>query len=242
MTVESDCLTLAASSTDEVCGLIVDNKTLIPCRNTHPEPAQHFRIDDADWLRAEGTGEVTAIFHSHPVDLPVLSGADRGAQVASGIDWWLASGGRLHKFRPVPHLLGRQFVHGSTDCYGLFRDVYHLCGIDLPDFDRSNGWWIRGENLYLKNMAANGFYEIQAAEIQPGDVMIRRAFAECDPCHAMIWLGDNTILHHEQTGRLSRREQLRPAHVRLTHSIWRHNQCSFLDLRGIYADISARSL
>ncbi|HGH0375404.1 TPA: NlpC/P60 family protein, partial [Yersinia enterocolitica] len=79
-----------------------------------------------------------------------------------------------------------------------------LCGIDLPDFERTNGWWLRGENLYLKNMPANRFHPIEMQDIQPGDVLIRRAFPETDPCHAMIYLGDNTILHHENIGRLSR--------------------------------------
>lgn len=242
MTLEDECLLYSASSGNEVCGLILNNTHLVRCENVHPQPSQHFRISDEDWIKAETAGEITAVFHSHPNPKLVLSPADRTAQIATGIDWWLASAGLLRKIRPVPHLLGRRFIHGITDCYTLFRDAYHLCGIDLPDFERTNGWWLRGENLYLKNMAANGFYEVSAADIQPGDVIIRRAFPEADPCHAMIWLGNNTILHHEVYGRLSRREQLRRIYAPLIHSIWRHEQCSSLDLRGIYGDISARSL
>ncbi|RYC44594.1 phage tail protein [Pectobacterium zantedeschiae] len=240
--IEDECLVYAATSSSEACGLIVDSSTLFRCRNIHPNPVLHFRISDDDWLSAEAAGEITAVFHSHPIPKLVLSSADRQAQLATGIEWWLASGGELRKFRPVPYLLGRTFIHGSMDCYTLFRDAYHLCGIDLPDFERTNGWWLRGENLYLKNMADNGFKEVSMSKIQPGDVMIRRAFAETDPCHAMIYLGDNTILHHELHGRLSRREFLRPAYLRLTHSIWRHEECLSLDLRGISDDISARSL
>lgn len=242
MMIEDECLAYAAASPDEVCGLIIDGNTLVRCRNIHPDPAMHFRISDDDWLSAEAAGEITAVFHSHPIQKLALSGADRQAQLATGIEWWLASGGELRKFRPVPHLLGRTFNHGVMDCYTLFRDAYHLCGIDLPDFERTNGWWLRGENLYLKNMAANGFHEVSMSDIQPGDVIIRLAFAETDPCHAMIYLGDNTILHHETHGRLSRREVLRPAYLRLTHSVWRHEQCSSLDLRAISDDISAKSL
>lgn len=239
--LESECLEYAASSGEEVCGLIIDGERLWRCRNVHPEPERNFRIDDREWLEAEAAGEITAVFHSHPEPKLVLSGADRVAQLATGIEWWLASAGRLRKFRPVPHLLGRRFVHGKTDCYTLFRDAYHLCGIDLPDFERTSGWWVRGENLYLKNIEDNGFHEVGFDTIQPGDVIIRRAFPESDPCHAMIWLGDNTILHHEVHGRLSRREPLRQIHVQLIHSIWRHEQWSLLDLAAIYADISAKS-
>lgn len=240
--IESECLAYAAKSANEVCGLIIDDNRLWRCENEHPEPGCNFRIGENDWLEAETAGEITAVFHSHPEQKLVLSAADRTAQLASGIDWWLASCGELRKFRPVPHLLGRRFEHGVMDCYTLFRDAYHLCGIDLPDFERTSGWWVRGENLYLKNMASNGFHEVGFEAIQPGDVIIRRAFPECDPCHAMIWLGNNIVLHHEVHGRLSRREPLRQIHVPLIHSIWRHEQCSSLDLRGIYDDISAKSL
>lgn len=240
--IEQQCIELAASSENEVCGLIVNGNRLFPCRNTHPEPRQNFRISEDDWLSAEDEGDVTAVLHSHPQPKLVLSGTDRQMQLSTGIEWWLVSEGRLRKFMPVPHLLGRRFEHGVTDCYTLFRDAYHLCGIDLPDFDRTNGWWLREENLYLKNLSSNGFYEVEMKDIQPGDVLIRRAFPESDPCHAMVYLGDNMVIHHEQSGRLSRREPLRPAYLRLTHSIWRHEQCSSLDLRGVYDDISARSL
>mgnify|MGYP002139557124 CR=1 FL=1 len=58
------------------------------------------------------------------------------------------------------------------DCYTLFRDAYHLCGIDLPDFGRTNGWWLRGENLYLANMQVNGFYQVSMQDAQPGDVIL----------------------------------------------------------------------
>lgn len=242
MTLESECLAYAASSTREVCGLIIDGARLIRCKNAHPEPDRNFRISDTDWMNAEAAGEITAVFHSHPQPKLVLSSADRQSQIATDVEWWLASARELRKFRPVSYLLGRSFEHGVMDCYTLFRDAYHLCGIDLPDFERSTGWWVRGENLYIKNMAANGFHQVDAQAIQSGDVIIRRAFAESDPCHAMIWLGDNTVLHHEQAGRLSRREPYRQAYVKLTHSIWRHEQCSSLDLRGIFDDISARSL
>lgn len=240
--LEAECIEYAGDSQYEVCGLIIDGGSLFRCANIHPNPAEHFRIHEEDLLKAEDRGKITAIFHSHPQRKLVLSAADRHAQLASGIDWWLVSDGTLRKIKPVAHLLGRTFKHGELDCYSLFRDAYHLCGIDLPDFERTNGWWLRGENLYLKNMPANGFFEIQPSDLKPGDVFIRRAFPETDPCHAMIYLGDDTILHHESSGRLSRREPLRPAYMRLTHSIWRHEKCSSLDLRGIFDDISAKSL
>ena len=126
------------------------------------------------------------------------------------------------------------------DCYTLFRDAYHLCGIDLPDFERTNGWWLRGENLYLANMPDNGFYQVSMQDARPGDVIIRQPFPGADPCHSMILLHDNLVLQHDHAGHLSRREQMRPAYIKQTHSIWRHEQCSSLNLQAIYADFTAR--
>ncbi|MCS5737360.1 C40 family peptidase, partial [Herbiconiux daphne] len=157
MTPELDCLNYAAAHPDvEVCGLIIDDQRLFPCRNIHPDPANHFRIDELDWILAEEQGLITAIFHSHVGDLPVLSAADRAAQVVTELPWWLAQGGQLRKFRNVPHLLGRKFDHGVMDCFTLFRDAYHLGGVEIPMFERTNGWWLRHENLYIKNLARVG--------------------------------------------------------------------------------------
>ncbi|EHK8991132.1 C40 family peptidase [Escherichia coli] len=241
MTLDQICLDYAASSPDEVCGLIIDDARLFPCRNIHPQPHEHFRIDPDDWLAAEDEGEITAVFHSHVDPMPVLSPADRAAQVMTGLPWWLACDGLLRKFRPVPHLLGRKFTHGELDCLSLFRDAYHLAGIDFPDFERTNGWWLRGENLYLKNLEPTGFYQVDHASAQPGDVLILKPFAGADPCHAMVLLDDGVVLHHSQAEYASRREPYRLAFVKQTHSIWRHQQCSNFDSRGIYADFSARS-
>lgn len=236
-----ELLDYAASSQDEVCGLIIDGERVFRCRNIHPDPHNQFRIADDDWLAAEEAGEVTAVFHSHPMNLPTLSSSDRRAQIASDLPWILACNGVLRTFRPVPHLLGRRFEHGVTDCYTLFRDAYHLCGMDLPDFVRKNGWWLRGENLYLKNLPRFGFSQVCPSEALPGDVIIRQPFPGADPCHAMVLLDDNLVLHHDCAGHLSRREPMRPAFVKQMHSIWRHEQCSSLNLQGIYADISAKS-
>ncbi len=113
-----------------------------------------------DWLRAEMQGEIVALVHSHPGGLPWLSEADRRLQVQSDLPWWLVCRGAIHKFRCVPHLTGRRFEHGVTDCYTLFRDAYHLAGIEMPDFHRGDDWWRHGQNLYLDNMEATGFYRV----------------------------------------------------------------------------------
>ncbi len=146
----------------ESCGFVVrtpEGERYIPCVNISAEPEAYFRIAPEDWLRAEMQGEIVALVHSHP-GLPWLSEADRRLQIKSALSWWLVCRGEIHKFRCVPHLTGRRFEHGVTDCYTLFRDAYHLAGIDMPDFEREDDWWRNGQNLYLDNMAVTGFYRV----------------------------------------------------------------------------------
>ncbi|CSQ39916.1 Tail assembly protein [Shigella sonnei] len=128
----------------ESCGFVVrtpEGERYFPCVNISGEPEAYFRMSPEDWLQAEMQGEIVALVHSHPGGLPWLSEADRRLQVQSDLPWWLVCRGAIHKFRCVPHLTGRRFEHGVTDCYTLFRDAYHLAGIEMPDFHREDDWW-----------------------------------------------------------------------------------------------------
>ncbi|EIG6039429.1 phage tail protein, partial [Escherichia coli] len=136
----------------ESCGFVIstpEGERYQPCVNISAEPEAYFRITPEDWLQAQMQGEIVALVHSHPGGLPWLSEADRRLQIKSALPWWLVCRGEIHRFRCVPHLTGRRFEHGVTDCYTLFRDAYHLAGITLPDFVREDDWWRNGQNLYL---------------------------------------------------------------------------------------------
>ncbi|EJO0695351.1 C40 family peptidase, partial [Escherichia coli] len=134
-------------------------------------------------------GEIVALVHSHPGGLPWLSEADRRLQIKSALPWWLVCRGDIHRFRCVPHLTGRRFEHGVTDCYTLFRDAYHLAGITLPDFVREDDWWRNGQNLYLDNLAENGFYRVSPSRAQAGDILLC-CFGASVPNHAAIYCGN----------------------------------------------------
>ncbi|EKB3332978.1 C40 family peptidase, partial [Salmonella enterica subsp. enterica serovar Chandans] len=146
---------------------------------------------------------------------------------------------RIHKFRCAPHLTGRQFKHGVSDCYTLFRDAYHLSGIDMPDFDREDDWWSKGKNLYLDHLEETGFYRVNPEDVQPGDVLIC-CFGSPAANHAAIYCGNGELLHHipEQ---LSKRERYTDKWQRRTHSIWRHRQWCESAFTGIYNDLESAS-
>ncbi|OAH25734.1 C40 family peptidase [Serratia marcescens] len=237
--IEKDILAHAqAVAPAESCGLVVRTEQGVryfPAENRAACRAQHFIFTPEDYIQASRQGEVVAVVHSHPDGEPFLSTADREHQVNSGLPWWLVCEGRIHRFRCVPPLLGRQFVHGDTDCYGLFRDAYHLAGIDLPDFYRGEDWWRRGDNLYLDNFGDNGFRQVKTS-IRPGDIILC-CYASSVPNHAAVYLGDQTILHHIPN-QLSKREVYTDRWQRMTHSIWRYHAWRPSACTGIYNDLA----
>ena len=70
--------------------------------------------------------------------------------------------------------VGRPFVHGDTDCYGLIRDFYKdQFGIELTNYARTDNWWNEGQNLYVDNFKNEGFYLLDDMEdSQFGDIFL----------------------------------------------------------------------
>jgi proteasome lid subunit RPN8/RPN11 len=215
----------------ECCGFVIDNKTYLPCNNISSTPIETFEIAPDDWIRAEQLGEITAIVHSHPNGFPILSEADQFYQQQTGLPWWLVCNDEIHKFRFISPLLGREFKHGEMDCYTLFRDAYHLCGFDFPNFYRDDDWWHNGQNLYLDNMESNGFYQVSASCLKNGDVILFSLNSRAVN-HAAIYIGDNLILHH-LPNRLSKRDLFSGYWLKNYHSIWRHKKWQPLNFTAI---------
>lgn len=193
----------------ECCGLIVGKKNkprYVPCRNIS-EHEGAFAIHPEDWANAEDTGPIIKIIHSHCNELPNPSQADLVGCEKSGLPWVIVSWPtkQVYEFKPGGYeapLIGREFVHGVVDCYTLVRDYYRLkLGIDLPDFDRQDDWWNKGENLYLENFGKAGFEAIPAEELAENDVILMQRRSPV-PNHAAIYIGGQKILHHVE-GRLS---------------------------------------
>ncbi|WP_261831111.1 C40 family peptidase [Leminorella grimontii] len=230
----------AACYPAESCGLIIGTpagRHYMPCVNIADSPTEFFEISPTDWLRAHTAGEVVAVVHSHPDGLPVLSEGDRAAQRRTALEWWLVCDGAIKRFRNVPPLLGRQFEHGVTDCYTLFRDAYHLAGVDMPEFARTDEWWARGENLYIDNMERTGFRRVDTPE--PGDIILI-CLGTSTANHAAIYCGEQMILHH-CPNRFSRRDLYNGFWLNYTHSIWRHELWQLSGFTAILNDMAASS-
>lgn len=194
----------------EACGLVVVRKgreVYRACRNLAVQTDQFVLCPD-DYAAAEAEGEVVGVVHSHPNASPLPSQADQVSCEATGLEWHIVNvpTGAWHSFKPtgyVAPLVGRVFSHGVLDCYAIIRDWYKQeRGIVLMDFERHDGWWGKGQNLYLDNFGKAGFQRCDT--VHDGAVLLMQIGSPV-PNHAAVYLGDNMILHHLQ-GRLSSRD------------------------------------
>ena len=223
---------------NECCGFVINNKTYLPCNNTSLTSTETFEISTDDWINAEKQGTITAIVHSHPNGLPILSEADQFYQQQTAVNWWLVCDNKIHKFRYIKPLIGREFKHGETDCLTLVRDAYMLTGIDLPDYERQDDWWHNGQNLYLDLLPENGFECVK--DFQEGDVILV-CLGSTIPNHAAIYIGNQLILHH-CPNRLSKRDLYDGFWLKYTHSIWRHKKWQLSGFTAILNNMAISSI
>lgn len=196
----------------ESCGLIIiwkGKERYVPCRNLYSGSNSHFEIDQKDYAAAEESGEVIKIVHSHPNEAPIPSSADLTMCEETKLPWVIVNWptGVIKEFQPTGYqapLVGRVFTHGVLDCYTLIRDFYKQeLLIDLPDFEREDDWWKKGQDLYRKHFAEAGFFVIEKG-LRKGDLCLMQLGSDTTN-HGAVYLGDGLILHHPMN-RLSGRD------------------------------------
>jgi len=187
----------------EACGVVIVEAGLevfVPCKNISPY-IDMFDIDPEDYARAEDRGEIIEIFHSHCYGSPQPSIVDKTICEQTGMRWSIVSvpNGDWFEFEPTGYkapLVGRQWAHGSLDCYSLLQDYYkEKLNIDLPNFDRNFEWWLKGEDLYSKNFELSGFRVIDPKEIQLHDIILMQLRSPVIN-HGGVFIGDRMFIHH----------------------------------------------
>ncbi len=188
--------------TIEVCALVVQagrKQQLRVCTNSHPEPGEHFRINSEEWADAEDAGAIIAVLHSHPGEgaRPIPSPRDIQQCNATGVTWGIYAPDcdEYAEIKPEkPSLIGRPFILGSDDCWGLIMAWHEKQGIKLSDWRVDYPWWEDQypDNLYQENWYAEGFREAKEA---PGCVVIMQVYAN-KWNHAGIITEDGQLLHH----------------------------------------------
>ena len=189
----------------ESCGLLIDVKgkeKYYPCKNLSSYSQQCFIIDPEDYAKAEDSGKVLAVIHSHPVTPPVASQADMISCEESGLIWHIVNPKteQWGFYKPSgykPPLIGRHWVWGITDCWSLVRDWYkEKLGITLRDWDRPTTPEEFIENPMFEKCAwRTGFRQLRPEEkLEYGDLIFMSIMAT-GLNHVAIFL-DGDVLHH----------------------------------------------
>lgn len=197
---------------EEACGFVLADGSFLPAKNVSDNPKSHFAIDAQEAVAA---GDIVAYIHSHTMEekdelgrvIPVSAEPSKldmenqiitdrpwGISVCDGENvttpvWW---GDQL----PIQPLIGRQFLHGISDCYTLVRDWHRLKGIVYPEHPRDDYWWsTEGLDLYIDNFEAAGFERVYRRHPMPGDVFLCSLRSKVMN-HAGVYVGNGLILHH----------------------------------------------
>lgn len=147
------------------------------------------------------------------------------------------------------HLIGRKFIHGSADCYGLVRDFYRdNFGVQLRNYARPDDHWDAGHNLYMDCFFDEGFRVLHChpLEWRPGDAILM-AIRSPVANHAGVFIEGGQVLHH-LWGRFSIVEPYAGLLRNTTVAVLRHKDVNYtvtptqLDLMEIIPDALQRRL
>ena len=182
-----------------------------PCRNLSMTDHQCFIIDPEDYVKADNTGDIVGVVHSHPITPPNPSQADKISCEDSNLPWYIVNPkteqwAYLEPCGYKAPILGRQWVWGITDCWALVRDWYkEELGITLRDWERPITLEEFIKNPMFESCAdATGFKVLEPNEkLQNGDLLFMSILAN-GLNHVAIFI-DGDVLHH-LTDRLSCKE------------------------------------
>lgn len=94
--------------------------------------------------------------------------------------------------------LGRRYLDGRHDCYGLVRDFYRReYGLTLRNYARPVGFDHSGLLLLTDNFRREGFEIVNTpiALLEPGDGLLMM-LASRQVNHVGVYIGERKFLHH----------------------------------------------
>lgn len=202
---------------NECCGILINKNNVIEyieCENKALNKTETFLIDNNYLIEYDDF--IIGIVHSHPNGNNRLSNVDLKMQINTALDWYLIANDTITKHKYIPRLIGRNFNFPTFDCYTLFKDLYSIGGVHLPEMTYIANWAEMGQNLYIENLIKCGFEQV--AEPDLCDVILFQMGTNV-PNHAGIYVGKQYFIHHA-IGQLSKRDLLSGYWLKHFHSFW----------------------
>ena len=189
----------------ESCGLLIEIKgkeKYYPCKNLSNWSNQCFIIDPIDYAKAEDTGKILAVIHSHPTTQPIASQADMISCEDTNLPWHIVNPkteqwGYYEPSGYKPPLIGRHWVWGVTDCWALVRDWYkETKGIILRDWERPiTPEEFIADPMFERCAWRTGFRQLRPEEkLENGDLLFM-SILTTGSNHVAIFI-DGDVLHH----------------------------------------------
>ena len=189
----------------ESCGLLIEIKgkeKYYPCKNLSNWSNQSFIIDPIDYAKAEDTGKILAVIHSHPTTQPIASQADMISCEDTNLPWHIVNPKteQWGYYKPSgykPPLIGRHWVWGVTDCWALVRDWYkETKGIILRDWERPiTPEEFIADPMFERCAWRTGFRQLRPEEkLENGDLLFMSILTS-GLNHVAIFI-DGDVLHH----------------------------------------------
>ena len=213
----------------ESCGLlaIVKGKEVyFPCKNLANDQISYFIIDPDDWAKAEDSGELVGLIHSHPKGPIFPSDNDKAACEYLGLPFHIYSPEMddWYSFKPSGYkessLIGREWVWAAQDCYTLLVDYFKDKGIDVVDMIRPKSpYEMLTNNKFETEIPSCNFVEVDD-DIREDDLLLF-SMGKSKGCHVGIYVGDQMVLHH-QVGRLSSKDLLNSQMQKSIYKKYRH--------------------
>ena len=105
----------------------------------------------------------------------------------------------MSRYSNYKHLLGRKYVDGKQDCYGLvmgyLKDVHSL---PLKNFARPTQFWANRDFDLINNMLGHDGWQsmgLNTRNLQIGDVLIF-AIHSTMANHLGVYVGNGMMIHH----------------------------------------------
>ena len=199
---------------EEACGLIYifKGKTKYkPCKNISISPKETFIIDPTEYAEVFDKAEIVGVFHSHPIQQPYPTPADKAICEKYKYKWYIYSVdfNKWHSFEPSGYkapLVGREYVFGIHDCWSLIRDYFETINIKLRDWDRPINPQDFCDNPYFENcFEKTGFRELKPEESLKENDCLLLSLNSTGLNHVGVLLKNQMILHHIE-GRLSSKD------------------------------------